>query len=150
MNKPTQLIKRRNLGLPDFSIRQDPHLVEISTKYFTLTYIKGQPFVGPRVDPMKNLKITLRSREKDRNKDWYVGHPEAKNLHGNMISVDMGIPKNLENGLYSLDGFASFDDSKSKIIMEDGTLAEPLENHLVYMFLCMTEILSKHYLIILR
>ncbi|MDO5393940.1 MAG: glycoside hydrolase family 31 protein [Mycoplasmatota bacterium] len=136
VDKPTQLIKRRNLGLPDFSIRQDPHLVEISTKYFTLTYIKGQPFVGPRVDPMKNLKITLRSREKDRNKDWYVGHPEAKNLHGNMISVDMGIPKNLENGLYSLDGFASFDDSKSKIIMEDGTLAEPLENHLdIYVFM---------------
>lgn len=136
VDKPTQLIKRRNLGVPDFSIRQDPHLVEISTKYFTLTYIKGQPFVGSRVDPMKNLKITLRSREKDRNKDWYVGHPEARNLHGNMISVDMGIPKNLEKGLYSLDGFASFDDSNSKIIMEDGTLTEPLENHMdIYVFM---------------
>lgn len=136
VDKPTQLVRKRNLGLPDFSIRQDTHLVEISTKYFVLTYIKGQPFVGPRVDPMKNLKITLNSREKDRNKDWYVGHPEAKNLRGNMISVDMGIPKNLEKGLYSLDGFASFDDSKSKIILDDGTLAEPLEDHLdIYVFL---------------
>ncbi len=136
IDRPTQLIKRRNLGVPDFAIRQDAHLVEISTKYFVLTYIKGQPFVGPRVDPMKNLKITLRSREKDRNKDWYVGHAEARNLHGNMIGVDVEIPKGLENGLFSLDGFASFDDSKSKIIMEDGTLAEPVENHLdIYVFM---------------
>ncbi len=136
VDKPTQLIKKRNLGLPDFAIRQDPNLVEISTKYFVLTYIKGQPFVGPRVDPMKNLKITLNSREKDRNKDWYVGHPEARNLGGNMISVDMGIPKNLEKGLYSLDGFASFDDSKSKLILEDGTLGEPPEDHLdIYVFM---------------
>ena len=136
VDKPTQLIKKRNLGLPDFAIRQDPNLVEISTKYFILTYIKGQPFIGPRVDPMKNLKITLNSREKDRNKDWYVGHPEARNLGGNMISVDMGIPKNLEKGLYSLEGFASFDDSKSKLILDDGTLGEPPENHLdIYVFM---------------
>ena len=136
VDKPTQLIKKRNLGLPDFAIRQDPNLVEISTKYFILTYIKGQPFIGPRVDPMKNLKITLNSREKDRNKDWYVGHPEARNLGGNMISVDMGIPKNLEKGLYSLEGFASFDDSKSKLILDDGTLGDPPENHLdIYVFM---------------
>ena len=136
VDKPTQLVKKRNLGLPDFSIRQDTHLVEISTKYFTLTYIKGQPFTGTSVDPIKNLKITLKSREKERNKDWYVGPPEARNLCGNMISVDMAIPKNLEKGLYSLDGFASFDDSKSKIILEDGTLADPPEDHIdIYVFL---------------
>ena len=41
-------------------------------------------------------------------------------MAGNMISVDMGIPKPFDRGLYSLDGFASLDDSNSKIIMEDG------------------------------
>ena len=136
IDRPTQLVKRRNLKLPDFSLRQDSHILEISTKYFTLTYLKEQPFIGPKIDPMKNLKITLMSREKDRNKDWYVGNAEARNLLGNMISVDMGIPKQLQRGLYSLDGFASFDDSLSKIIMDDGTLADPPANHMdIYVFM---------------
>ncbi len=136
VDRPTQLIKKRNLGLADFAIRQDSNIVEISSKYFVMTYIKGQPFVGPKLDPMKNLKVTLKSREKDRQKDWYVGYPEVRNLQGNMISVDVAIPKGLEKGLYSLDGFASIDDSKSKIIMDDGTLTDPPEDHLdIYVFM---------------
>lgn len=136
LDRPTQLVKRRNLGLPDFSLRQDAHILEVTTKYFTLTYLKEQPFVGPKVDPMKFLKITLMSREKDRNKDWYVGHAEARNLAGNMIGVDVGIPKPLDKGLYSLDGFVSFDDSTSKIIMDDGTLVDAPADHTdIYVFM---------------
>ncbi len=136
IDRPTQLIKKRNIGLPDFSVRQDANIVEITTKYYSLNYIKGQPFIGTKVDPMRNLKITLLSRERDRNKDWYVGHPEARNMLGNMVGVDVNIPANLQKGLYSLDGFASLDDSNSKIIMEDGTLADPPANHLdIYVFM---------------
>ncbi len=135
-DKPTQLIKKRNIGLPDFSVRQDANIVEVTTKYFALSYIKGQPFIGSKVDPMKNLKITLLSRERDRSKDWYVGHAEARNMLGNMVGVDVNIPRNLQKGLYSLDGFASFDDSYGKIICEDGTLANPPENHMdIYVFM---------------
>jgi len=135
-DRPTQLIKKRNIGLPDFSVRQDANIVEVSTKYFSLNYIKGQPFYGTKIDPMKNLKITLVSKERDRCKDWYVGHPEARNMLGNMVAVDVNIPTNLQKGLYSLDGFASIDDSYSKVIMEDGTLAPPLDNHLdIYVFM---------------
>ena len=136
VDHPTQLVKKRNLGLPDFSLRQDTHILELTTKYFTLSYIKEQPFLGNRVDPMKNLKITLRSRERDKNKDWYYGHPEARNMLGNMISVDVCIPKPLDKGLYSLDGFSSFDDSASKLIMADGTLSDPPTDHVdVYVFM---------------
>ena len=135
-DRPTQLVRRRSVGLPDFFVRQDENIVEISTKYFALSYVKGQPFYGTKVDPMKNLKITLLSRERDRNKDWYVGHPEARNMRGNMVAVDVGIPVNIQKGLYSLDGFVSFDDSLSKVIMEDGTLGPPLPNHLdIYVFM---------------
>ena len=135
-DRPTQLIKKRNVGLPDFSVRQDSTIAEITTKYFSLSYIKGQPFVGTKVDPMRNLKITLLSRERDRNKDWYVGHPEARNMLGNMVSIDVDTPPILQKGLYSLDGFVSIDDSYSKIIMEDGTLAPPIPNHLdIYVFM---------------
>lgn len=136
VDAPTQFIKRRNLGIPDFSIRQDPNIVEISTKYFILTYIKGQPFKGSATDPMKNLKILLSSSEKERQKEWYVGHPEARNLLGNMISVDMGIPKPFDKGLYSLDGFVSFDDSKSFLFSNDGTLINPPQDHTdIYVFM---------------
>ena len=136
VDRPTQLIRKRNIGMPDFSLRQDATMLELTTKYFLLTYIKGQPYVGTKVDPMKNLKITLLSRERDRNKDWYLGNPEARNMLGNLISVDETIPKNLEKGLYSLDGFATIDDTYSKLIMEDGTLADPPQDHFdMYVFM---------------
>ncbi len=96
VDRPTQLIRKRNIGLADFSVRQDANIVEVTTKYLALNYIKGQPFVGNKVDPMKNLKITLLSRDRDRAKDWYYGHPEARNMLGNMVGVDVNIPVNLQ------------------------------------------------------
>ena len=136
LDKPTQLVKKRNIGLADFSVRQDASFLEISTKYFTLSYIKGQSFYGTKIDPMKNLKISLLAKERDRCKDWYVGHPEARNLMGNMIGVDVDIPSNLKKGLYSIDGFVSIDDSNSQVIEEDGTLSSPMANHLdIYVFM---------------
>ncbi len=136
IDRPTQLVRNRNIGLADFSVQQDANILQITTKYFVLNYIKGQPFIGAKVDPMKNLKITLISRDKDRSKDWYYGHPEARNMKGNMVGVDVSIPKQLERGLYSLDGFASIDDSLSKVILEDGTLADPPLDHTdIYVFM---------------
>ena len=136
IDNPTQLIKRRNIGKPDFSVQQDSNLLEITTKYFVLTYVKGRPFGAGSVDPARNLKITLKSREKDRQKDWYYGHPEVRNMAGNIVSVDFPIDKSLQKGLYSLDGFASFDDSNSRIIVQDGTLLEPVTGHTdIYVFM---------------
>ena len=129
VDRPTQLIKKRDIGVANFSVRQDASVLEISTKYFALTYLKGQPFAGTKVDPMRNLKITLQSHDRDRCKDWYYGNLEVRNMLGNMVSVDVDIPKELQRGLYSLDGFSSIDDSLSKIIMEDGTLDNPPLNH---------------------
>ena len=98
LDKPTQLVKKRNIGLADFSVRQDANFLEITTKFFTLSYIKGQSFYGTKVDPMKFLKISLLAKERDRCKDWYVTHPEARNLKGNMVGVDIDIPDNLKKG----------------------------------------------------
>ena len=135
VDRPTQLILRRNLGLSDFSIKQDNNILEITTKYFSLLYQKEHPFVGG-VSATKNLKITLLSRDKDRSKDWYYGHPEARNLKGNMISTDIPTNANQSKGLYSLDGFVSIDDSNTKLIMEDGTLGDPPAEHLdIYVFM---------------
>ncbi len=136
VDQPTQLIRRRNISIPDFSVQQENNLLILNTKYFTLYYVKGQPFAGGAVDPLKNLKITLKSREKDRQKDWYYGHPEVRNMDGNFVSVDFPINKSLQRGLFSLDGFASLDDSNSRIINQDGTLLDPPAQHLdIYVFM---------------
>ena len=136
IDRPTQFALSRNFGPKDINGNQNNSLLEIISRYFVLNYVKEQPFSGSKVDPMKNLKITLRSRDKDRNKSWYYGHPEARNMKGNFVGVDVRIDDIQSRGLYSLDGFVSFDDSKSKIIMEDGTLAEPPVDHTdIYVFM---------------
>lgn len=53
-----------------------------------------------------------------------------------MISVDVNLNSSLKKGLYSLDGFASFDDSSSLIINEDGTLGNrPKDSIDIYVFM---------------
>ena len=75
VDSPTQIILNRNFGLPEFTIRQNATFLEITTKYFRLSYMKEQPFTGSNIDPMKNLKITLLNvNDKDKERDWYYGN----------------------------------------------------------------------------
>ena len=124
-DRPTQLVRKRNFATPDMQMQQDDRVLIITTKYFTLNYIKDAPFVGPAMDPGKNLKITLNSHEVDRQKDWYYGIPEPRNLGGNTVSSDVDVPKSVQKGLFSLDGFVTLDDSLGKIMMDDGTMEDP-------------------------
>jgi alpha-glucosidase (family GH31 glycosyl hydrolase) len=125
VDKPTQLIQNRNLGTPVYTIRQDANMVQVSTKYFELTYMKEQPFAGNNVNPAKNLKITLASTiDKDRQRDWYYKHPEVRNMKGNISGYDIPLNAANERGLYSIEGFASFDDSGNKLLEADGTLSD--------------------------
>lgn len=118
---PSQLVMNRQFYLPDFKVRQDNRILEITTSYFRLTYLKEMPFLGTKIDPMKNLKITLLSPKNENDRDWYYLHPEVRNMSGNMISEDVSVSKALKRGLYSLEGFASIDDSNSFLFNEDGT-----------------------------
>ncbi len=122
VDAPSQLIQNRNLGYPQFEVKQDVKFLEITTSYFHLFYVKEAPFAGSKVDPMKNLKITLLTSSKENNRDWYYGHPEAKNFGGNMMAKDIATSKRNNRGLYSLDGFASINDSNSLLFQSDGTL----------------------------
>ena len=120
---PTQIIKNRNFGVPEFTIRQDANFLEINTRYFKLSYMKEQPFIGSKIDPMKNLKITLMNyNDQDKQRDWYYGHPEVRNMNGNIVGIDVPISSNLQRGLYSIEGFSSLDDSNSMLLDRDGTL----------------------------
>ncbi len=125
-NAPTQLVTFRNFPLPQFSVAEDDRFLEINTKYFKLEYEKEKPFKGSIVDPKKTLRITLNYENKEIEKVWYYGHPEIRNFKGAGRAFDLLNQKDapVNRGLYSQDGFVSFDDSDDKIILEDGTLAD--------------------------
>ena len=137
VDKPTELVVNRNLGVPPFTLRQVQNTIEIDTKYFILTYIKEQPLIGNNINPGKNLKITLVNKtEKERERTWYYNHPEVRNMKGNISGFDVPLNSVFDRGLYSIEGFASFDDSNNKLIGPDGTLIDRPEGHTdIYVFL---------------
>ena len=133
---PSQFAINRYFSFPEYQTKQDAKFLEITTKYFRLTYVKEAHFTGSKVDPMKNLKITLFMGGRENDRDWYYGHPEVRNLGGNMISEDINTPKSLKRGLYSLEGFASIDDSNSLLFNPDGTLEKREKGSLdIYVFM---------------
>ena len=113
---PTELVWYRNLPKPEFTVNEDKKVLNISTKYFNLVYLKEKKFYSGKVSPTKNLKISLLNTEKI----WYYGHPEVRNFGTSVFGLKDTKDKKLKKGLYSLDGFASIDDSKSSIILENG------------------------------
>ncbi len=119
VDAPTELIWYRNFEAPEFSVREDHRYLEIKTKYFKLTYMKNQPFAGGKVNTMGHLKVELLNTDRI----WYYGHPEVRNYGAPNFSLDDSDGKlNLSKGLYSVDGFASIDDSKSRLFTALGNL----------------------------
>ena len=114
---PTELIWYRNFPKPEFSVNENNKMINISTKYFELTYLKEKKFSGGKLTPTKNLKISLLNTDKV----WYYGHPEVRNYNTSTYSLNGIKNKKLNKSLYSLDGFVSIDDSKSSLILENGT-----------------------------
>ena len=79
-----------------------------------VNYLENKPFKGSKVTPGNTLNIKLNNT----NNFWYYNHPGAKNIPATTISLDDFNGK-LNKGLFSLDGFASIDDSKSLVIDND-------------------------------
>ena len=131
-DNPSQFAINRDFPEFEYQLKQDDKFLEIKTKYFTLNYSKDKNFDAGKLIPMANLKVDLNGTDKS----WYVNHAEAKNLKGLYISED-GPVKNQEltKGLYSLDGFTSFNDSNTMIYNEDGRLIERDTKYLdIYLF----------------
>ncbi len=128
----TELVRNRNFEVPEFQVQQDDKYLEITTKYFQLQYAKEKPFVGSKLAPDANLKVTLLNTDKL----WYFNHPEARNFGTTSVSLDENSSKfSPQKGLYSVDGFASIDDSKSMLLMPDGYLSTTNVNRVdTYLF----------------
>ena len=109
INEPSKLVMNRKFNQPKFIVKQDDNYIEISTSYFNLKYTKDK-------EPKKNLEIKLT----DSDKGWHFGHVEAKNYPvSTILEIDQ---TNKVKSLYSLDGFASIDDSNTDLFCKEGTI----------------------------
>ena len=114
---PTELIWYRNFPKPEFQVEETDKILKITTNYFKLVYVKEKKFYGGKIYPTSNLKITLLNSDKV----WYYKHPEVRNYGASAYNNLNDKKKTEQKSLFSLDGFASIDDSKSTIILENGT-----------------------------
>lgn len=115
----TQLVQFRNFPKADFQVTQDSRYLVVKTKYFTLSYTKERSFDGGKLMPMANLKVDLNGTDRS----WYYHHPEVKNYKGEFIALDgSNEDSKFRNGLYSIDGFASIDDSNHLIYDDNRNL----------------------------
>lgn len=119
LDRPTELVINRKFELPQMEVDEDEKFLEITTKYFKLQYVKNKPFIGSKVAPDSNLKVTLNGTDKI----WYFNQAEARRFEASSISLDNSEGNVKYNkGLYSTDGFATLDDSKSLVIDDEGAL----------------------------
>lgn len=129
-NNPTELVWYRNFPKPNFEFKQNGNIITITTNYFELTYIKDRKFLGTKLNPTANLKIKL----KNTDKVWYYKHPEIRNYGTSAYKIQNDTKK--VRGLYSLDGFASIDDSKSSVILENGAFKKRTDSKIdIYVFM---------------
>ena len=116
-DRPTQRVIYRNFPKVNYTATQSETLLQVITSYFTLDYVKEHTFVGSKIAPSTNLKITLNGTDRT----WNYNHPEARNYGTITYSLDNFKGKlKLDKGLYSTDGFACIDDSDSLVLNEKG------------------------------
>ncbi len=124
VDAPTQLVLCRNFNLPKIDVNQDNKYLEITSKYFKLTYVKEN------IVNSGNLKIYLNNTDSV----WYYNHPEVRTYDGLINSLDDN--KRFDKGLYSSEGFTSINDSNSLILDINGNfLKRPSEGVDIYVFM---------------
>lgn len=131
-DRPTLLASNRLFPKPEFKFKEDTLKLVIETKYFKLTYRKNKPFKGSSLLPDVNLKVELPGT----TRIWHYNHPEVRNFGtpGKQLTDENG-KINFVKGLYSTDGFACIDDSKTNIILESGDIEKRPKNTLdLYLF----------------
>lgn len=132
-DRPTQRVIFRKFPKVTFLQEQTELLMQITTSYFTLDYVREKPFGSGKLSSGNNLKIAL----KDTDRVWYYGHPQARNFGGITYSLDHFVGNlKLENGFYSTDGFCVLDDSDSLVLDNNGNFIVRENNGLdLYVFM---------------
>ena len=132
-DRASQNVIFRDFDRPMFVVNESDTLLQISTNYFVLSYVKNKSLGSGKLTPGNNLKVVL----KDTEREWYYGHPEARNFGTIGYSLDDFSGKlKLDKGLYSTDGFCILDDSLSLVLNDNGEYVSRNPNSLdVYLFM---------------
>lgn len=130
---PTFFASNRSFGKPKITVEEDNNVLIIKNDIFILEYNKEKPFIGSKLMPDQNLKVTIAGTEKI----WYFNHPEVKNFKGTAYSLDDTKGNiDFEKGLFSSDGFTTFDDSRTPILDAHGNVLSPnYKNIDTYLFI---------------
>jgi len=123
IDAPTELVLCRNFPVPKFEVNQDSKFLEVSTKYFKLSYTKEAPIT------QSSLRVSLVGTESM----WYYNHPEVKTYDASLTSFEN---EKYIKGIYSVEGFSSIDDSKSLMIDPNGNLVRRTNDNIdIYLFM---------------
>lgn len=135
-DRPSILARNRLFKKCDYTVTKDESKIKIETKYFKLTYKPNKPFKGTSLIPDTYLKVELLNT----TKSWYYGHPEVRNIGapGKELSDESG-KVTFAKGLYSSDGFVCIDDSKTPVILEDGSTEKREGKIDIYLFMYANE-----------
>ena len=130
---PTFFASNRSFATPKVTVEEDSNIIMIKGEKFIIEYYKEKSYFGSKLMPEQNLKVFINGTDKI----WYFNHPEIRNLKGTAYSLENKDGKlNLEKGLFSLDGFTSFDDSRTPIIDANGNVYAPnYKNVDTYLFI---------------
>lgn len=130
---PTFFARNRSFSSPKISFREDNDIMIIRNDIFEIQYTKEKPFMGSKFAPEQYLRVTLVGTDKM----WYFNHPEVRNFKGTFYSLDASNNEVvLDKGLFSLDGFVSFDDSRTPILNANGNIVAPnYKNIDTYLFI---------------
>ena len=136
-DRATERVFNRFMDIPKFDVMEDAKVITITTDYFKLLYVKNTPFKGSKFAPSSNLKVEfLENVDSNKpNKFWYYGMPEVKNYGAPLFELRENKKLKLGDGLYSLDGFVTIDESKSMVIGEDGVFVNKEHDSIdIYLF----------------
>ncbi len=132
LDEATTVVSNRKFDKPNVEVTNTDKHLTIKSRIFNLIYTKEKPFKAPSFSPDSNLKVKINGTDKI----WYYNHPEARNYPAAVKNLDD--PKNIKynKGLYSIDGFATIDDSKGYIIHQNGELEKRTDDNIdIYLFL---------------
>lgn len=120
----TELVINRKFPHPEFSVKEDKTYLEITTKYFKLFYTKNSKYKDT-----KNFRVELLNT----TQFWSYSNVEAKNYKfPSMIDNNKVV---FSKSLYSIDGFATLDDSNGYILSDDGIIKEKNDHIDIYLFM---------------
>lgn len=131
---PTFFATNRSFGKPKITVEEDNNVLVIKSSKFIIEYIKEKPYIGSKFLPDQYLKVSIVGTDKV----WYFNHPEVRNFKGSAYSLDdyKGGSVSLDKGLFSLDGFTTFDDSRTPILNQYGNIIAPnYKNIDTYLFI---------------